>query len=196
MNHRATESHLTHGTNHPPPQAKPVTSQATGTSEAVMATDGSDCTEASVSSRHSLASETNSQAPSQISQQDSSTVSSTSSAMDEISVAELSNCPSPTKKKHRSCPVTEETTVEQDDDNSVGDDVAMVQTTRRHLMVSTNLGTRFDSVIEHENTTPFRPSPSPESPDTPTTTDTVQYTQEAPLDPHYKAPGPAGADKT
>ena len=59
--HQATESHIPHGNQaevnlfHPPPQAKPVTSQAAGTSEAVTATDGSDGTEASVSSRHSLA---------------------------------------------------------------------------------------------------------------------------------------------
>ena len=113
MHRRATESHIPHGNQaegnhiHPPPQAKPGTSQAAGTSGIVKAS-----TEASVSSRHSSASETNSQALSQISQQDSSTVSTTSSAMHEVSVADLSNCPSPTKKKHRSSPVAEETTSE------------------------------------------------------------------------------------
>ena len=72
----------------------------------------------------------------------------------------------------------------------------MLRTTRRHSMVSTNLGTRFESVIEQEKTTPSPPSPSPESPDTPNTVDTVHHTQEAPMDPQYKATGPAGADKT
>ena len=63
-------------------------------------------------------------------------------------------------------------------------------------MVSTNLGTRFNSVVEQENTTPLRPSPSPESLATPTIVDTTHHTHEAPLDPQYKATGPAGAEKT
>ena len=202
MRRRATESHIPYGNQaegnhlHQPPQAQPATSQAAGTSGIVTETAASDGTEASVSSRHSSASETNSQALSQISQRDSSTVSTTSSAMDEVSVADLSNCPSPTKKKHRSSPVTEETTTEQDDDNSVGEELARLRTTRRrHSMVSTNLGTRFESVIEQEYIA--RPSSSPAaSPDTPTMIDTVHHTQEAPLDPQYKETGPAGADAT
>ena len=167
------------------------------TSAAVTATEGNDGTETSVSSRRSAASETNSQTSSHISHQDSSTVSSTCSTMDETSVADLSQCPSPTKKKHRSSPVTEETTAEQEEEETSGDDeVVTVRMTRRHSMVSTNLGTRFDSVIEQESTTPLRPPHSPASPDTPNTVDTAQHTQEAPLDPQYTATGPAGADKT
>ena len=117
--------------------------------------------------------------------------------MDEVSVADLLNCPSPTKKKHRSSPVTEETTTEQDDENSVGEEVARLRTTRRrHSMVSTNLGTRFESVIEQEHIVARPSSSQAASPDTPTMIDTVHHTQEAPLDPQYKETGPAGADAT
>jgi chromosome segregation ATPase len=167
------------------------------TSAAATATEGTDGTEMSVSSRRSAASETTSQTSSYKSHQDSSTVSSTCSTMDETSVADASQCPSPTKKKHRSSPVTEETTAEQEEEeNSGGGEVGTARMTRRHSMVSTNLGTRFDSVIEQENTTPRRPPHSPASPDTPNTVDTAQHTQEAPLDPQYTATGPAGADET
>jgi hypothetical protein len=78
-------------------EARPPTSQVLSTS----APEGSDGTEASVSSRRSVASETTSQTSSRLSHHDSSTVSSASSTMDEVSFAESSQCLSPNKKKHR-----------------------------------------------------------------------------------------------
>ena len=179
------------------PEAPSSTSQVFGTSDEGMATEGSDGTEASVSSRRSVSSETASQASSHTTHQDSSTVSSSSSTGDEFSVAESSQCHSPNKKKHRSSPVTEETTAEQEEENSVDEEAgAILQTTRRYSMVSTNLGTRFDSVIEQETSIPRRPLPSSESIRISPTLDTVRHTQEAPLDPQYKETGPDGAENT
>ena len=63
-------------------------------------------------------------------------------------------------------------------------------------MVSTNLGTRFEIVIEQEHIVTRPSSSRAASPDTPTTIDTVHHTQEAPLNPQYKATGPAVADET
>ena len=184
-------------TEHPSQEAQSFTSQALGTSDAVKETDGSDGTEASVSSRRSVASETTSQTLSHISHHDSSTVSSASSTMDEVSVAESSHCHSPNKKKHRSSPVTEETTAEQEDENSVGEEAGVIgRTMRRHSMISTNLGSRFESVIERENTRPLSPRQSSESLTTSPTIDTGHHTQEAPLDPQYKETGPDGAENT
>jgi hypothetical protein len=178
-------------------EAQSSTSQVFGTSDEGMATEGSDGTEASVSSRRSVSSETASQASSRISHQDSSTESSSSSIGDEFSVAESSQCHSPNKKKHRSSPVTEETTAEQEEENSVDEEAgAILQTTRRYSMVGTNLGTRFDSVIEQETSIPRRPLPSSEFTSISPTRDTVRYTQEAPLDPQYKETGPDGEENT
>ena len=153
-----------------------------------------DDTEQSASSRRSVASATQSQTLSQISHQDSSTVTSTGSVMDDGSIAEASYCPSPTKKKPRSSPVTEETTADHDDD-SFDHEFARVRTPRSYSPVRTNLGTRFDHSLDQVSPPP-RPSPSLLSQATPTTVDTDHITQEAPLEPQYKSTGPDGASTT
>ena len=158
-------------------------------------TEGCDNTDQSVSSRRSAVSETQLQNSSQTSQHDSSTVTSTSSAMDDGSVADASYCPSPTKKKPRSSPVTEETTAEQEDD-SYAREVARVRTPRSHSPVNTNLVTRFDNSVDQVPTTPPRLSQSPQSQETPATVGTDHHTQEAPLSPQYKSTCPDGASPT
>ena len=159
------------------------------------ATDGNDGTDASVSSRHSAASDMYSQTSSQVSRQETSTMSSTESVMDEVSVADMSNCPSPTKKKHRSSPVLEETSGDSEEEKIPADKTPRTRTIR-HSMVSTNLGTRFESVVEQESPPNPRIGTTIPPLDTQTTTDTVHHTQEAPLDPQYKETGLAGAKKT
>jgi hypothetical protein len=191
LNHRVVNTATQHRNN-----AEPTQPQPSSTAIHRGATEYSDGTEASVSSRHSVASETHSQTTSQVSRQETSTVSSTDSAVDEESVADMSNCPSPTKKKPRSFPVTEETTIDDsDDENSIVDNPPRIRTTR-HSMVSTNLGTRFDSVVEQDSAPSLRIGTTSMPPNSPTATDTAHHTQEAPLDPQYTETGLAGADKT
>ena len=162
-------------------------------------TDEMDEMEASVSSRHSGFSDSYSHTSSHGSQQDTATESSIGggSRMEEdVSVTDQSHCPSPTKKKPRSTPGTEETLDDLDDCNSV-EEASQLRITRRHAMVSTNLGTRFESVIEPE-VSPSRQRTQVSSPATSTVSmnDTAHHTQEAPLDPQYKETGPDGANNT
>ena len=151
LSHRAAEKNTKYRTNTAstrPQQASAAVHSphpaATPPTEAT-ATDCNDGTDASVSSRHSASSDMYSQTSSQVSRQETSTMSSTESVMDEVSVADTSNCPSPTKKKHRSSPVLEETTGDSEEEKIPADNTPRTRTIR-HSMVSTNLGTRFESV--------------------------------------------------
>ena len=166
---------------------------------AIEETDKMDGMAASVSSRQSDFSDSYSHTSSQVSQQDTATESSIGggSIMEEdVSVTDQSHCPSPTKKKPRSTPGTEETLDDLEDCNSV-EESPQIRITRRHAMVSTNLGTRFESVVEPEVSPSRRRTPvwSPAT-STVSKSDTAHHTQEAPLDPQYKETGPDGADNT
>ena len=163
--------------------------------------DEIDDMEASVcSSRHSGFSDSYSHTSSHGSRQDTATESSSigggSLMEDDLSVTDQSHCPSPTKKKPRSTPGTEETLDDLDECDSV-EEASQRRITRRHTMVSTNLGTRFESVIEPA-VSPSRLRNPASSPATSTVsmTDTPHHTQKAPLDPQYNETGPDGANNT